>query len=68
MINISIVELVPSLFLEEDEEEQEPEGYHGDMQGFPKDAEPEGALEVYAERNHYSVCYECPMHPTEAVG
>jgi hypothetical protein len=26
MINISVVELIPSLFLDEDEEEQHPEG------------------------------------------
>lgn len=49
MINISIVELIPSLFLEEDEEEQQPNGNHQQVQRSAQNPEPEGTLEVDAE-------------------
>ena len=68
MINISIVELIPSLFLEEDEEEEQPKGNHQNVQRSTQNPEPEGTLEVYAERNQHSVCGESPMHPAEAIG
>lgn len=68
MINISIVELIPSLFLEEDEEEQQPKGNHQQVQRSAQNPEPEGTLEVDAERNQHSVGNECPMHPAEAIG
>lgn len=68
MINISIVELIPSLFLEEDEEEQQPKGNHQQVQRSTQNPEPEGTLEVDTERNQHSVGNECPMHPAEAIG
>lgn len=68
MIYISVVELIPSLFLEEDEEEQQPYGDHHQVQRSNQNPEPEGTLEVYAERNQHSVGNECPMHPAEAIG
>ena len=68
MINISFVELIPSLFLEEDEEEQQPKGNHQQVQRSAQNPEPEGTLEVDAERNQYSVCSERSMHPAEAIG
>lgn len=68
MINISFVELIPSLFLEEDEEEQQPEGNHQQVQWSTQNPEPEGTLEVDAERNQHSVGNERPMHPAEAIG
>lgn len=68
MIYISVVELIPSLFLEEDEEEQQPKGNHQQMQRSAQNPEPEGTLEVDAERNQYSVCSERSMHPAEAIG
>ena len=68
MINISIVELIPSLFLEEDEEEEETEGNHQNVQRSNQNSEPEGTLEVDTERNQHSVGNECPMHPAEPIG
>ena len=68
MINISIVELIPSLFLEEDEEEQQPKGNRQQVQRSTQNSEPEGTLEVDTERNQHSVGNECPMHPAEAIG
>lgn len=68
MINISIIKLIPSLFLDEDEEEQQPKGNHQQVQRSTQNPEPEGTLEVYAERNQHSVGNECPMHPAEAIG
>lgn len=68
MIYISVVELIPSLFLEEDEEEEETEGNHQNVQRSNQNPEPEGTLEIYAERNQHSVGNECPMHPAEAIG
>ena len=68
MIYISVVELIPSLFLEEDEEEQQPKGNHQQVQRSAQNPEPEGTLEVDAERNQHSVGNECPMHPAEAIG
>lgn len=68
MINISIVELIPSLFLEEDEEEQQPYGDHQNVQRLAQNPEPEGTLEIYTERNQHSVCSERSMHPAEAIG
>ena len=68
MINISFVELIPSLFLEEDEEEEETEGNHQQVQRSTQNPEPKGTLEVDAERNQHSVGNECPMHPAEAIG
>lgn len=68
MINISIVELIPSLFLDEDEEEQQPYGDHQQVQRMAQDPEPEGTLEVYAEGNQHSVGSERSMHPAEAIG
>ena len=68
MINISFVELIPSLFLEEDEEEQQPKGNHQQVQRSAQNPETEGTLEVYAERNQHSVGNECPVHPAEAIG
>ena len=50
MINISIVELIPSLFLDEDEEEQQTYGDHQQVQRLAHDTEAERTLEVYAER------------------
>ena len=67
MINISIVELIPSLFLDEDEEEQQPYGDHQQVQRMAQDPEPEGTLEVYAEGNQHSVGSERSMHPAEAI-
>lgn len=49
MIYISFVELIPSLFLDEDEEEQQPYGDHQQVQRLSQDTEPEGTLEVDAE-------------------
>lgn len=68
MINISIVELIPSLFLYEDEEEQQPYCDHQQVQRLSQNTEPEGTLEVDAEGNQYSVCSERSMHPAEAIG
>lgn len=68
MIYISFVELVPSLFLDEDEEEQQSYGDHHQVQRLTQASEPEGTLEVDAERNQHSVGNECPMHPAEAIG
>lgn len=68
MINISIVELIPSLFLHEDEEEQQPYCDHQQVQRLAQDTEPERTLEIDAERNQHSVCSERSMHPAEAVG
>lgn len=68
MINISVVELIPSLFLDEDEEEQQPYGDHQQVQRLAQDTEPERTLEVDAERNQHSVGSERPMHPAEAIG
>lgn len=68
MINISVVELIPSLFLDEDEEEQQPYGDHQQMQRLAQDTEPERTLEVDAERNQHSVGSERSMHPAEAIG
>lgn len=68
MINISIVELIPSLFLDEDEEEEETKDDHQQVQRMAQDPEPKGTLEVDAERNQHSVGNECPMHPAEAIG
>lgn len=68
MINVSIVKLLPSLLLEEDEEEEHTECNHDDVQRLAKYAEPDRPLEVYAEGNHDTVGNECPMHPTEAIG
>ena len=68
MINISIVKLIPSLFLEEDEEEQKTEGDHQQVQRLAQDPEPEGTLEVDAERDQHSVGSERSMHPAEAIG
>lgn len=49
MINISFVELIPSLFLDEDEEEEETEGDHQQVEGRAKNPESKGTLEVDAE-------------------
>lgn len=68
MINISFVELIPSLFLEENEEEQQPYGDRQNVQRSTQNPEPEETLEVDAERNQHSVGNECPMHPAEAIG
>lgn len=68
MINISVVELIPSLFLDEDEEEQQTYGDHQKVQRMAINTEPERTLEVDAERNHHSVCSERSMHPAEAIG
>lgn len=68
MIDISVIELIPSLFLKEDEEEQQPKGNHQQVQRSAQNPEPEGTLEVDAERNQYSVCSERSMHPAEAIG
>lgn len=68
MIYISVVELIPSLFLEEDEEEEETEGNHQNVQRSSQNSEPEGTMEVDTERNQHSVGNECPMHPAEAIG
>ena len=68
MINISVVELIPSLFLYEDEEEQQPQGDHHQVKRLAQDTEPERTLEVDAERNQHSVCSECSMHPAESIG
>lgn len=68
MIYISVVELIPSLFLYEDEEEQQPYDDHHKMQRLSQDTEPEGTLEVDAEENQHSVCSERSMHPAEAIG
>lgn len=68
MINISIVELIPSLFLYEDEEEQQPYCDHQQVQRLSQNTEPEGTLEVDAEGNQYSVGSERSMHPAEAIG
>lgn len=50
MINISFVELIPSLFLDEDEEEQQPYCDHQQVQRLAQDTEPERTLEIDAER------------------
>lgn len=68
MINISFIELIPSLFLDEDEEEQQPYGDHQYVHRMAQDPEPEGTLEVDAERDQHSVGNERPMHPAEAIG
>lgn len=68
MIYISVVELIPSLFLDEDEEEQQPYGDHQQVQRLSQDTESEGTLEVDAEGNQHSVCSERSMHPAEAIG
>lgn len=68
MIYISVVELIPSLFLDEDEEEEETEGNHQNVQRLAQDPEPEGTLEVDTERNQHSVCSERPVHPAEPIG
>ena len=68
MINISVVELIPSLFLYEDEEEQQPYGDHQQVQRLAKNTEPEGTLKVDAEGNQHSVGSERSMHPAEAIG
>lgn len=68
MINISFVELIPSLFLDEDEEEEETKDDHQQVHRLAQDTEPEGTLEVDAEGNQHSVCSERPMHPAEAIG
>lgn len=41
MIYISVVELIPSLFLDEDEEEQQPYGDHQQVQRLSQDTESE---------------------------
>lgn len=68
MIYISFIELIPSLFLDEDEEEQQPYGDHQQVQRLAKNTEPEGTLEVDAEGNQHSVGCERSMHPAEAIG
>ena len=68
MINISVVELIPSLFLDEDEEEQQPQDDHKQVQRLAHDTEAERTLEVDAERNQHSVGSERSMHPAEAIG
>ena len=68
MINISIVKLIPSLFLKEDEEEKETEGNHQQVQRLAQDTEPERTLEVDAERNQHPVGSERSMYPAEAIG
>ena len=68
MINISFIEFIPSLFLDEDEEEHQPYGDHQQVQRLTQASEPEGTLEVDTERNQHSVGNECPMHPAEAIG
>lgn len=68
MINISVVELIPSLFLDEDEEEQQTYGNHQQVQRLAPDTESEGTLEIDAERNQHSVCSELSMHPAEPIG
>lgn len=68
MINISIIELIPSLFLEEDEEEEETEGNHQQVERLAQNTEPEGTLEIDAERNQHSIGSERSMHPAEAIG
>lgn len=67
MINISIVELIPSLFLDEDEEEEETKGDHQQVQRLAQYTESEGTLEVDAEGNQHSVGSERSMHPAEAI-
>ena len=68
MINISFVELIPSLFLDENEEEEETKDDHQHVQRLAHDTEAERTLEVYAERNQHSVCSERSMHSAEAIG
>lgn len=68
MIYISFPELIPSLFLDEDEEEQQPQGDHQQMQRLAQDTEPERTLEVDAERNQHSVGSERSMYPAESIG
>lgn len=68
MINIPIIELIPRLLLDEDEEEEETEGYHQQVQRMEQRAEAIGTLEVDAEGNQHAVRDECPMHPAEAIG
>ena len=68
MIYISFVELIPSLFLDEDEEEEETKDDHQQVHRLSQDTEPEGTLKVDAERNQHSVCSERSMHPAEAIG
>ena len=68
MINISFVELIPSLFLDEDEEKQQPYGDHQQVQRLAQATESKGTLEVDAEGNQHSVCNERSMYPAEAIG
>lgn len=68
MINISFVELIPSLFLDEDEEEEETKDDHQQVQRLAQDTESEGTLEVDAKGNQHSVGSECTMHPAEPIG
>ena len=42
MIYISFVELIPSLFLDEDEEEEETKDDHQQVHRLSQDTEPEG--------------------------
>ena len=68
MIYISFVELIPSLFLDEDEEEEETKDDHQQVHRLSQDTEPEGTLKVDTEGNQHSVCSERSMHPAEAIG
>lgn len=68
MINISFIKLIPSFLSDEDEEEKQTEGDHGDVQRLSHEAEAKGPLKVDAEGNQHAIRDERPMHPAEAVG
>ena len=53
MINISFVELIPSLFLDEDEEEEETKDDHQHVQRLEKNTEPEERAVEYPLREFY---------------
>lgn len=67
MINISFVKLIPSLQLNEDEEKESTDADHQQVERLEQLTETNSTLKVYAERHRNAVCYECPMHPAEAV-
>ena len=67
MINIPIVELIPSFLSDEDEEEEQTEGDHQQVERLEHETETERPLKVDAEGNQHSVGNERPMHPAEPI-
>lgn len=67
MINIPVVELIPSFLSDEDEEEEQTEGDHQQVERLEHETETERPLEVDAEGNQHSVCNEGTVHPAEPI-